>query len=98
MQVPRWATARSGATTVSRVQGYMKYFYPNPACSLWMNIAVAKVVPPAGLQVNMRGKVDATVRARHAKAPETVQWHSGVLLPKGLSMSNGTWSPRHVWR
>ncbi len=39
----------------------------------------------------MRGKIRPETRARHATAPERVQWHSGVLLPKGVRLANGHW-------
>lgn len=49
------------------------------------------------MQVNFRGRISAEQRARHPTAPEVVQWHSGVLLPKGVRLTNGTWSPRYDW-
>lgn len=52
---------------------------------------------PLPSQINMRGKIRAEMRTRHATAPEFVQWHSGVLLPKGTRLTNGTWSPRYEW-
>ncbi len=52
---------------------------------------------PLPSQINMRGKIRPEMRARHATAPQFVQWHSGVLLPKGARLTNGTWSPRYEW-
>lgn len=52
---------------------------------------------PAAPEVNMRGRVSAAARARHPAAPELVQWHSGVLLPHGVDLTNGTWGPRYNW-
>lgn len=49
------------------------------------------------LQVNFRGEIRAQQRARHPTAPQVVQWHSGVLLPRGVSLTNGSWSPRYDW-
>ena len=48
-------------------------------------------------EVNMRGRTSGEQRKRHPDAPERVQWHSGVLLPRGVDLRNGTWSPRYDW-
>ena len=48
-------------------------------------------------QVNMRGNLSEEYRARHPRAPVTVQWATGVLLPAPLRPSNGSWSPRYSW-
>ena len=48
-------------------------------------------------QVNMRGNLSEEYRARHPRAPVTVQWVTGVLLPAPLRPSNGSWSPRYSW-
>ena len=48
-------------------------------------------------QVNMRGNLSEEYRARHPRAPVTVQWATGVLLPAPLRPSNGSWSPRFSW-
>ena len=48
-------------------------------------------------QVNMRGNLSEEYRARHPRAPVTVQWATGVLLPEPLRPSNGSWSPRLAW-
>jgi hypothetical protein len=57
--------------------------------------------PPARLslaQLNMRGDLPADYRARHhPKAPARTQWVAGVLLPSGVALTNGTWSPRWSW-
>lgn len=52
---------------------------------------------PASPEVNFRGEIRAEQRARHPKAPNAVQWQSGVLLPKGVQLTNGSWSPRYDW-
>lgn len=57
---------------------------------------------PANPEVNMRGRlVDDNdgdgIKKRHPSAPDMTPWHSGVLLPVGMDMTNGTWSPRHDW-
>ena len=52
---------------------------------------------PAAPEVNMRGRLSTLQRRNHPKAPRVVQWQSGVLLPKGTEMTNGTWSPRYEW-
>lgn len=52
---------------------------------------------PADPEVNMRGTLHKEQRRRHANVPKKVQWHAGVLLPKGVILSNGTWSPRYEW-
>ncbi len=55
------------------------------------------VLPALPLQVNMRGRLSADTRKRHPTAPEVVQWHAGVLLPKGVALGKGTLSPRYFW-
>lgn len=52
---------------------------------------------PASPEVNMRGALSKGMRKRHPDAPERVQWHSGVVLPHGVKLTNGSWSPRHDW-
>ncbi|KAL4430553.1 hypothetical protein ABPG77_005793 [Micractinium sp. CCAP 211/92] len=52
---------------------------------------------PASPEVNMRGALSRAMRQRHPDAPERVQWHAGVLLPHGVKLTNGSWSPRHDW-
>ncbi|PSC69437.1 hypothetical protein C2E20_7129 [Micractinium conductrix] len=52
---------------------------------------------PAAPEVNMRGRLSTGAQQRHPAAPKEVQWHAGVLLPKGVVLRNGTWSPRHDW-
>lgn len=52
---------------------------------------------PAAPEVNMRGRHPEAFMRRHPDAPERTQWHSGVLLPKGAWLTNGTWSPRYDW-
>lgn len=52
---------------------------------------------PASPEVNMRGALSKAMRQRHPDAPERVQWHAGVLLPHGVKLTNGSWSPRHDW-
>ena len=45
----------------------------------------------------MRGRLSKAAQQRHPDAPKEVQWHSGVVLPRGVRLTNGTWSPRHDW-
>ena len=45
----------------------------------------------------MRGRLSKAMQQRHPAAPAAVQWHSGVLLPRGVQLGNGSWSPRHEW-
>lgn len=52
---------------------------------------------PASPEVNMRGLISVAQGWRHRNAPKEVQWHAGVLLPRGTRMTNGTWSPRYEW-
>lgn len=52
---------------------------------------------PASPEVNMRGKITVDQKERHPTAPEMVQWHAGVLLPRNVKLTNGTWSPRYYW-
>lgn len=52
---------------------------------------------PANPEVNMRGDLPPDYRARHPTAPNRTQWESGVLLPPGVALTNGTWSPRWKW-
>ncbi|KAK9845704.1 hypothetical protein WJX81_000103 [Elliptochloris bilobata] len=59
----------------------------------WLKFAEAPLEP----EVNMRGELPPDFRARHPRAPVTVQWASGVLLPAPLQPGNGTWSPRYSW-
>lgn len=48
-------------------------------------------------QVNVRGDLPPAMRQRHPNAPARLQWVSGVLLPPGVKLGNGTWSPRYNW-
>lgn len=52
---------------------------------------------PASPEVNMRGRLSKAQQRRHPDAPVQVQWHSGVVLPRGVTLTNGSWSPRHDW-
>jgi hypothetical protein len=52
---------------------------------------------PANPEVNMRGRLSLAAQKRHAHAPAEVQWHAGVILPHGVTLKNGSWSPRHDW-
>lgn len=52
---------------------------------------------PAWPEVNMRGSLSEGARERHPNAPVQVQWHAGVVLPRGVWPTNGTWSPRYWW-
>ncbi|KAG2455183.1 hypothetical protein HYH02_000999 [Chlamydomonas schloesseri] len=52
---------------------------------------------PANPEVNMRGDLPQSYRSRHPTAPNRVQWQSGVLLPPGVKLTNGTWGPRWTW-
>eukprot|EP00877_Chromochloris_zofingiensis_P007296 jgi/Chrzof1/281/Cz01g09240.t1 len=52
---------------------------------------------PASPEVNMRGALPDDYRKRHPTAPSHVQWVAGVLLPPGVHLTNGTWSPRWKW-
>ena len=40
---------------------------------------------------------NSTFRNRHPAAPERVEWVAGAVLPRGVALENGTWSPRAVW-
>jgi len=52
---------------------------------------------PAAPEVNMRGDLPEDYRRRHPNAPVRVQWVSGVLLPEGVQLTNGTFGPRWKW-
>ncbi|KAG2499241.1 hypothetical protein HYH03_002820 [Edaphochlamys debaryana] len=52
---------------------------------------------PAWPEVNMRGEFPPDFRQRHPTAPKASQWQSGVLLPPGVVLTNGTWGPRYKW-
>lgn len=52
---------------------------------------------PAAPEVNMRGRLSKAAQQRHPDAPVQVAWHSGVILPRGVTLTNGTWSPRYNW-
>lgn len=52
---------------------------------------------PASPEVSLRGDLPANTRQHHPEAPLRVQWVSGVLLPKGVPLGNGTWGPRSKW-
>ena len=52
---------------------------------------------PTNPQVNMQGTYDEKYHKRHPRAPEKVDWTGGIVVPKGVVVSNGTWSPRANW-
>ncbi|KAK9803429.1 hypothetical protein WJX72_011992 [[Myrmecia] bisecta] len=52
---------------------------------------------PANPEVNFRGALVEDWQERHPTAPDHVQWHTGVVLPPGIPLNNGTWSPRYFW-
>lgn len=52
---------------------------------------------PASPEVNMSGMLSEEQRNRHADSPKVVQWDGGVVLPRGVQLTNGTWSPRYLW-
>ncbi|GAX79750.1 hypothetical protein CEUSTIGMA_g7191.t1 [Chlamydomonas eustigma] len=52
---------------------------------------------PANPELNMRGTLPPEYRARHPKAPNVTQWWGGVLLPRGVLPTNGTYGPRWKW-
>jgi hypothetical protein len=59
---------------------------------------------PAYPELNMRGELPADYRQRHQRpgnpsydAPKFVQWWGGVLLPRGIEPTNGTYGPRWKW-
>jgi hypothetical protein len=52
---------------------------------------------PAWPEINMRGVLPPDFKARHPDAPDKVQWWGGVLLPKGVMPTNGTFGPRWKW-
>lgn len=59
----------------------------------WLKFSEAPAFP----EVNMRGRLNADYRKRHPNAPEEVPWSSGVLLPPGVQLTNGTWGVRWYW-
>jgi hypothetical protein len=59
----------------------------------WLKFTEAPAVP----EVNMRGRFPSEYRSRHPNAPAEVQWRAGVLLPRGVRLTNGTWSVRWQW-
>eukprot|EP00958_Prasinococcus_capsulatus_P013132 scaffold1328_cov394-Prasinococcus_capsulatus_cf.AAC.18 len=52
---------------------------------------------PTNPQINMQGSYDEKYHRRHPKAPEKVDWTGGIVVPEGVAVSNGTWSPRANW-
>eukprot|EP00775_Hariotina_reticulata_P013419 gene13419-13547_t len=52
---------------------------------------------PASPEVNMRGLQPEHFRAKHPQAPMVAPWIAGVLLPPGVQLTNGSWSPRYYW-
>ena len=48
-------------------------------------------------EVNMRSENSEVFRERHPAAPERVEWVAGAVLPRGVGLENGTWSPRAAW-
>lgn len=46
----------------------------------------------------MRGDLPEDYKKRHPNAPNRVQWQSGVLLPPGVALTNGSFGPRWKWR
>jgi hypothetical protein len=59
----------------------------------WLKWTEAAAAP----EINFRGGLPPTFRARHPKAPARVEWHAGVLLPPGVEYTNGSFSPRYYW-
>jgi len=59
----------------------------------WLKFSEA----PASPEVNMRGRLPPDMRARHPEAPIACPWHAGVLLPRNIRLTNGTFSPRSEW-
>ncbi|KAF5837716.1 hypothetical protein DUNSADRAFT_3971 [Dunaliella salina] len=66
---------------------------PSTKGDCWLKFSEA----PAKPEVNLRGDLVGAVREKHPEAPPRVQWVSGVLLPPGVPLTNGTWSPRVNW-
>eukprot|EP00967_Tisochrysis_lutea_P086279 scaffold121482_cov39-Tisochrysis_lutea.AAC.2 len=54
----------------------------------------APLMPPVS---KCKCRCAQAVKERHPEAPPRVQWVSGVLLPPGVELTNGTWSPRVNW-
>ncbi len=52
---------------------------------------------PQSPEVNMRANYSEEFRRRHPSAPEQVGWTAGAVLPRGIALENGTWSPRAAW-
>lgn len=52
---------------------------------------------PAYPEINMRGDLPPEFRLRHPNAPNTTQWWGGVILPRGVEPTNGTFGPRWQW-
>jgi hypothetical protein len=59
----------------------------------WLKFTEAPMVP----ELNMRGRFPDWYCKKHPDAPAEVQWVSGVLLPDGVQLTNGTWSVRWHW-
>ena len=53
---------------------------------------------PESPEVNMRTPMLRTYMQRHRKEMAAgFPWVSGVLLPEGVELTNGTWGPRAYW-
>ena len=54
---------------------------------------------PVHPQVNMKGNYSDAYRRRHAGAPPSVQWQSGVVVPVESvgEVDTSTWSARANW-
>eukprot|EP00271_Cylindrocystis_brebissonii_P022552 TRINITY_DN8723_c0_g1_i1.p1 TRINITY_DN8723_c0_g1~~TRINITY_DN8723_c0_g1_i1.p1 ORF type:complete len:266 (-),score=27.49 TRINITY_DN8723_c0_g1_i1:426-1223(-) len=79
-------------------------YCPDPVCfeadahhhtqgDCWLKFSEAPHVP----EINARGDFDEAFRQRHPEAPQRTPWISGVLVPAGLTLTNGTWGPRASW-
>lgn len=67
--------------------------HKHTAGDCWLKFTEA----PAAPEVNMRGQRPLSLLERHPNAPLLSQWVSGVLLPPGVRLTNGSWSPRYGW-
>lgn len=59
----------------------------------WLKFSEA----PQNVEVNARQAFTKEFRQRHPDAPPRCQWVSGILVPPGQTLTNGTWGPRFDW-
>lgn len=60
----------------------------------WLKFSEA----PQSPEINARGEFPQDFLNRHPEAPKKTPWISGILVPPGQVLTNGTWGPRYSWQ